>query len=320
MNLVPFAAQAHLPDAARLLTQRQEACCAADPALPAVGDAAAVIQALLAKPRSAAVAAIEAGRLCGYTIGNLETAPAVRGRSAWTYAGGQAIAPGQDPGLYADMYAHIFPQWLEQGAFSHYAMVPAADQAALGAWFALGFGMEQVHAIRETAPADQPAPSYVRIATPADLDLLKPIIHLIAHHQVLAPCWGANLPEADADRVEGWAEVLADETCTTFMALDDEGKAAGFLMLSPADPGLMVPERCIGLDVAATRPDLRGRGIMQAMTRGALDHAYRAGYTHMLTDWRSTNLLSSRAWPRLGFRPTHYRLTRRIDEKILWAR
>ncbi|HWI53857.1 MAG TPA: hypothetical protein VNT01_17095, partial [Symbiobacteriaceae bacterium] len=71
---------------------------------------------------------------------------------------------------------------------------------------------------------------------------------------------------------------------------------------------------------AATRPDLRGRGIMQAMTRGALDHAYGAGYTHMITDWRSTNLLSSRAWPRLGFRPTHYRLTRRIDEKILWAR
>jgi hypothetical protein len=37
-----------------------------------------------------------------------------------------------------------------------------------------------------------------------------------------------------------------------------------------------------------------------------------AGHPYVVTDWRMTNLLSSRAWPRLGFRPTFYRLYRPI--------
>jgi hypothetical protein len=38
-----------------------------------------------------------------------------------------------------------------------------------------------------------------------------------------------------------------------------------------------------------------------------------------VTDWRVTNLLSSRFWPRQGFRPVVYRLTRRIDARVAWA-
>ena len=37
-----------------------------------------------------------------------------------------------------------------------------------------------------------------------------------------------------------------------------------------------------------------------------------AGYPTVVTDWRETNLLSSRAWPRLGFRPLFRRLHRAI--------
>jgi hypothetical protein len=37
-----------------------------------------------------------------------------------------------------------------------------------------------------------------------------------------------------------------------------------------------------------------------------------AGYRVAVTDWRATNLLSSRTWPRLGFRQSFLRLHRRI--------
>ena len=37
-----------------------------------------------------------------------------------------------------------------------------------------------------------------------------------------------------------------------------------------------------------------------------------AGYDVVATDWRQTNLLSSRAWPPLGFEPTFWRLHRTI--------
>jgi hypothetical protein len=43
-----------------------------------------------------------------------------------------------------------------------------------------------------------------------------------------------------------------------------------------------------------------------------LHWAHETGYPAVATDWRMTNLLSSRTWPRLGFRPTFYRLVRAI--------
>jgi hypothetical protein len=36
------------------------------------------------------------------------------------------------------------------------------------------------------------------------------------------------------------------------------------------------------------------------------------GYECMVTDWRVTNLLASRFWPRRGFRPMFLRLYRSI--------
>lgn len=39
----------------------------------------------------------------------------------------------------------------------------------------------------------------------------------------------------------------------------------------------------------------------------------------LLAEQRSTNLLASRFWPRLGFRPIAYRLVRRVDQRIAWA-
>lgn len=321
MRLVPFT-DAHADAAAQLLALRLQDCRSAHEAIPATSAEPApdLIRKLLGKPRAAGVAALDGDRLIGYMIGNPETTPAVRGRSAWTHLGGQAVAPDQSAALYADMYAWLFPQWLEAGSFAHYAMVPADDRPALDAWFTLGFGMEQVHAISEVAPAAASTSHLIRRATPDDLALLEQVIHLIAHHQIQPPCWAANLPEADAERVEGWAEALTDPDCVNFIALGPSGRAAGFMMLYPADAGLMVPERTIELSVAATRPDLRGQGYGVALTRAALDYAHQTGFTHLVTDWRSTNLLSSRFWPRQGFRPTHVRLHRRVDDRILWAR
>jgi hypothetical protein len=37
-----------------------------------------------------------------------------------------------------------------------------------------------------------------------------------------------------------------------------------------------------------------------------------AGYHSVVTDWRSTNIQSSRAWTGLGFRPTFFRLHRLV--------
>ena len=67
------------------------------------------------------------------------------------------------------------------------------------------------------------------------------------------------------------------------------------------------------LPVAATRPDARGTGLGVALVEDALHQAHLAGFETVELDWRSTNLLAARFWPRRGFRPTHLRLRRDVQ-------
>ena len=49
-----------------------------------------------------------------------------------------------------------------------------------------------------------------------------------------------------------------------------------------------------------------------ALFAHAMNWTHERGFRSMTVDWRSVNLLSSRFWPRRGFRPTYYRLYRRV--------
>jgi ribosomal protein S18 acetylase RimI-like enzyme len=81
---------------------------------------------------------------------------------------------------------------------------------------------------------------------------------------------------------------------------------------SSENRALLVPERSCFLGFAATLPEFRGSGIGVALTRAGFAWAAEAGYPVMTTDWRVTNLLSSRFWPKRGFRTSFLRLYRSI--------
>jgi GNAT superfamily N-acetyltransferase len=61
-----------------------------------------------------------------------------------------------------------------------------------------------------------------------------------------------------------------------------------------------------------TLPESRGTGLGVALTDAGFAWAVREGYEAMVTDWRVTNLLASRFWPRRGFRASVLRLHRSI--------
>ena len=73
-----------------------------------------------------------------------------------------------------------------------------------------------------------------------------------------------------------------------------------------------MPERNIDLANTATLPAARRSGVNLALTGHALTWAREQGFRSMTVDWRSVNLLASRHWPRVGFRPTYYRLYRAV--------
>jgi GNAT superfamily N-acetyltransferase len=299
----PFTA-AHLDGAAALLAARHARHRAAEPLLAEADALAAVRHAF--EGGSGAVA-VRGGEVAGYLLGSVRER-AAWGTHAWVDRAGHASA---DPEVARDLYAAAAPAWMAAGARLHLALVPAVPDL-LDPWARLGFGQMQVHAIR---PSGDPAPSgppglEIRPAVLADLDaIVEELADLIWRHQAGPPAFTGLEPPPAEELREGWAEALADPACAVFLATQD-GRLAGHVLLHPAEAALGTPPGCVELGTQATVPDARGRGVGRALTAHALAWAAAAGYATIATDWRATNLLSSRYWPARGFRPTFHRLHR----------
>lgn len=328
IDIVPFHADL-IPEAGALLAQRHRRDRAVLPELPArfedPATARAAVEATWQRPMTGGVAALSKGRLLGYLIGEI-VIDHLRGRSAWVRLPGCAFAPGQSAELVRDLYAVLGRRWVAYGCFFHFALVPTADRALIDAWFALSFGVEQVHGLLDLEGLDLSAPVSlpeveIRRAGPDDRAALAELSDIIWRHLAQAPVWGIILPEREAEFRAGYAGLVDDPTATVWLAFD-QGQAVGFQCYFPAevtDDNLLIPEQCAELSIGGTRESARGRGIGQALTRHGLAHARASGYRTCLADWRSASLLASRFWPRRGFRPVAYRLVRRIDTRIAWA-
>ena len=330
-----------LPAAAELLAQRHARDRLAEPLLSetyaTAAGALAAIEAIWRIEGVSGVAAFQDERLVGYLIG----APKIDtflGRTAWMALAGHALASDATSDLYRDLYAALSAQWVAQGIFAHFALVPASDHAALSAWFALSFGQEQCYAVRPLAP-DASASSAanaeekslpvsaegltIRRATADDRDAMLAIGDIISRYQTRPPVYASYPPEIGptSDEFDG---ILADPQMFLWLALRSQ-RILGYQLYQPFTAkdnpliALAIPDHCEELAVGATVEDVRGQGVGYALTSHALARATSEGYGACLADWRTTNLLSSRFWPRMGFRPAAYRLARRLDERIAWA-
>ncbi len=251
--------------------------------------------------------ALRDGRRIAHLVGALGEAPS-RGRHAWVGLGDHSLASGESPKLLAEVYAAAGAPWVEDGYLTHIVEV-AADGPLPQLFFALGFGQEQVHAsapVRVEEPSAPPTGT-IRRAGPADIELLLDVVGAIGEHQAGPPVWsGLPAPQREELR-DDWVEFLADETAVILLA-EHDGAALGYAAFYAGDlPGVA------HLPVAATRSDARGAGLGVALVEDALHQAHLAGFETVELDWRSTNLLASRFWPRRGFRPTHLRLRRDVQ-------
>lgn len=329
-DIVPFT-DTLLDAAAELLAARHRVQREHAPLLPARFEepmvARGAVEAAWRAPGARGVAALAGGTLLGYLIG----APRIDlqlGRTAWSEFPAHALAADQSAELYRDLYAALAPVWLEQGCFAHYALVPASDEDTLRAWFALSFGQEHAYGLHTISQddiqqaAEAESDLTIRRARPGDEEALRGVADLIFRHYAGPPVYAPFFPESAAELREGYAGLIAEADTIVWLALRGD-RVVGFQAYVPMEPApgaMLVPERCIELMVGATRPEERGRGAARALANQALAWAHKEGYTACIADWRVTNLTASRAWPRLGFQIVAYRLARRIDERIAWAR
>lgn len=316
-RVVPFADE-HLAGAGELLAARHAAHRHSSPLLdPRYADptqARAAVEDAWQTEGAAGAVAVDGDAVVGYLIG-APKADAVWGPNVWVGSAGLAVV---DAEVARDLYAQVAAGWVAEGRTAHYVVVPAHDLDLLDAWYRLGFGQQHAHAVRPVPEHSRPTvPGItVRRAERSDIPALARLDLTLPEHQALAPVFSSGgVPTAEEALAE-WEESFDDARFATFVAELDGivvGSSIGCaLELSSAHSALMRPSRAGFLGFAAVLPEARGRGAGRALGEAVLGWTREAGFTSAATDWRVTNLLSSGAWPRLGFRTTFLRLHRLV--------
>ena len=320
---------ADIPEAGALLADRHRRHRAALPLLAAryedVATAAGEVGAAHAIENASGAVALRDGQMVGFLLGAHKPED-VWGPNVWVQAAGQAAA---DAEVMRDLYAVAATRWVDEGHTAHYVLVPATDADLVRAWFRLGFGQQQCHGLRETPergvvalasferrPPAMVAGVTIRPGTRADVPVLVQLDIALPLHQELAPTFSAGrMPTIEQARSE-WDSDVDDPAYAIFVA-ERDGKVIGSAVgcaieRSNSHTGLARPDNAGFLGFAAVFPDARGGGAGRALGEAVLAWAAEAGYASVVTDWRVTNLLSSRAWPALGFREAFLRLHRLI--------
>jgi GNAT superfamily N-acetyltransferase len=291
-----------------LLEQRQSRHHEAEPLLDDGYDYRAEIQAL---DGATGVVALRDGRVVGYLLG-IRKDDSRWGPNIWVEAQSHAV---EEPEEIRDLYAAAATRWFDEGRTRHYVLAPASDRALLDAWARLSFGQQHAHGIRDVP--ETPWPEGVRLATEDDIDALVELSPLLVNHQAKAPVFGIGLPRESEDEIR--ASILEDLPNPKIgdLVAEQNGSIVGAYQLaavelSSSHASLARPEGAVLLAWAATKPEVRGTGAGVALMDASLAWAHEQGYKTMVTDWRETNLLSSRFWPKRGFRRSFLRLYRSI--------
>jgi GNAT superfamily N-acetyltransferase len=206
-------------------------------------------------------------------------------------------------------------RWVEEGRIAQYAVVPASDAPLVDAWFRLGFGQQHIHGLREAPARTAPTlPAGVRRAARDDLEALARLDLVLPQHQALSPVFSSRGIPTLEEALQEWGESIDDPALTTFVA-ELDGRIVGSAIAcsveqSSLHTSVARPNDAGFLGFAAVLPEARGHGLGRALGEAVIAWSAQAGYRTVVTDWRVTNLLSSRTWPRLGFRPSFVRLHR----------
>ena len=311
--------ESDLASAGRLLAERHRRHRDAEPLLsptyeqPAVSEAE--IAELLKSGDASGSVALREGEVVGFLLGAPKPGDAW-GNNVWMEAAGHAATEAE---VIRDLYAAAAGRWVDEGRTAHYVLVPAFDEALLRAWFRLGFGQQQAHGLRPvpSVPVPGPPPGItIRRPTRADIPALAKLALELPDHQRRSPTFSAGQLPTYEEAVAEWEEDLDDDSFATFVA-EHEGEAIGCAVgsaveKSSAHSGITRPDGASLLVIAAVSPSTRGMGAGRALGEAFLAWTAEGGFSCAVTDWRVTNLLSSRTWPALGFRESFLRLHRVI--------
>lgn len=320
----------HLEDAAALLSLRWQTERKHTPELPRALEDPKNTQELLKNVLlngASGIVAISGGQLVGYILGaRLTPSPAsldmafYRPRSIFIKYPWHAVAPGCSE-VYREMYLALSRQWVSEGFFAHYVLIPASDKTSREVWGYMGFGIDMARGLRDTFPPPAPLPRTrdIRKATPADATILMGLLEGLGRFHAASPIYMPFLQEAHLSQQARVDALLHDPRCICFLAFDGD-LPLGLQVYQPPSEGIIAPEDTISLHQAYTVETGRGEGIGTSLLTRGLIWAIEKAYRTCAVSWVTANFAAHRFWLKRGFKPYRYRFSRMIDERIAWAR
>jgi GNAT superfamily N-acetyltransferase len=306
VDIVAFTDE-HLDGAAAVLAERHAAHLAVEPLLPRRADFAAQVER--ERENATGAVALEGGEVVGYLLGPRREDSI--GGHVWSAAAGHAVT---EPELIRDIYAVAAERWVADGLTRHFVYVPAMREL-VEPWLRLSFGISAAQAAMETRPslpAAAGAGITVRPSRPEDTPVAAAYDRELHLHLERSPSFSGLTTGDDQEYLDDWSNLHEEPEHTHFVA-EQDGRIVGHLLLYRRPEGdLRVPPDSIDIGNALTEAGVRGSGAGLALTEHAIGWAHEHGYEALITDWRMTNLLASRFWPRRGFRETFLRLYRSI--------
>jgi GNAT superfamily N-acetyltransferase len=253
------------------------------------------------------VVAVADGAVIGYLLGQRREDQI--GPHVWSDIAGHAVRGAE---LVRDLYGAAAARWVEAGLTRHFVHVPALPEL-VDPWFRLSFGASAALATRETAPGPtKEADVVIRDGEPPDTEAVARLELAIIASMLPSPSFSYREPQPLELEIDEWSVVWQEPHMHKLFVAERDGRVVAHILLWRRPPDLRIPADGIDLTGASTEPALRASGIGLALTHHAIAWAHKHGYPTMTTDWRTTNLLASRFWPRRGFRETFLRLYRSI--------
>jgi GNAT superfamily N-acetyltransferase len=319
LDIVPLRKE-HMEAAAALVADRYRSERNLNPLFPEqYGNPAAVLPLLNFKAEEQfGVAAVRDGKTAGFLLSfpfSSWGVPAV-----WIPDCGHG-AENPDRGyLYRRMYAVLAEQWVKKGHLKHLVMTFGNERETIDAFFAMGFGMSNVDALRDLSPVPQsPLNIEIQQAGPEDFDTMMNYRELMCRHLAASPVF-LFIPAQARDIGAGeFRRQLADKDAAVWLARQ-QGKVIGCMRVVPSSQcDFRMPtfdKDICGISLAFTDVVCRQKGVAAALLNRVLVWAAEKGYTRCAVDFESANIPASRFWLS-HFQPACYTLLRTIEGRIL---
>lgn len=214
------------------------------------------------------------------------------------------------------LYQAAAERWVVAGALSHAIVVYADDRPVVDALIRSGFGLRTIDAIRTTEPLD-PAPA------PLGRGLRATEIPVTDAQRVLPLCRGLTAHLRASPSLMAVKDLTADEFVrrleerrSRLFGIEHGADLVGYLEVADRGETFVSGEAGVANIVGAfLAPELRGRGLADALLDVVIATLRAEGATHLGVDYEAFNPAASGFWPK-HFTEYSFGLTRRMDERL----